>query len=80
MAVGFVVVVAVAALCRLVGEVFGEPVVVADFHDLVGVAVTRVLEFFCGGLLRGGCCGDAGSQKHKYETNSHGLKFTNFLF
>jgi hypothetical protein len=30
------------------------------------VAVTRVLELFRGGLFGGGCCGDAGGQKHKY--------------
>ena len=66
MAVFLVVVVAVATLGRLVGEVFGEPVVVADFHNLVGVAVARVLELFRGGFFGGGGCGDAGCQKHKY--------------
>ncbi len=65
-AVFLVVVVAVATLGRLVGEVFGEPVVVADFHNLVGVAVARVLELFRGGFFGGGGCGDAGCQKHKY--------------
>ena len=65
-AVFFVVVIAVAA-SRLVHEVFGKPVVVPDFDNLVCVTVARVLErLFRGCFFRRGGDGDTCHQKCYY--------------
>ena len=57
-AILIVIIVAVAAT-SLVGKVFGKPVVVSDFDNLVSVPVARILErLFRGGFLGGGGDGD----------------------
>ena len=63
----FIVVVVAVAASRLVHEVFGKPVVVPDFYNLVCVAITRVLEcLFRGSFFRRGGDGDTCHQKCYY--------------